>query len=343
MLASSSVANQLSESRSETPERLPSIPSAPVLAYVDASISSRKLIPHAMAVASALGAPLTLLHVLDLPGRSDGPTDPVEWSIRRKEAHGRIRRMAREGRSRTLKPDVKIAEGRPVDQICRFARELEAGIIVVGTKGDEDAADWELGEVARQLIDRSHGTLLLIPPSVDAVSDMRYGRILVPLDGSRTAESVLPLACRFARSAGAELLLAHIVPMPEMTEPGPLEAEDYELRHQVCERNERVARRYIGQIRSRHACSGVAVRSAVISNGDVRSALARLVADEAVDLLVMSAHGRSCRPDVAFGSVAGYMITHARTPLLLVKGSQVHQGNQLAGSQPGGLMRRPLQ
>src|SRR3546814_15560227 len=65
--------------------------------------------------------------------------------------------------------------------------------------------------------------------------DQSYQRILVPLDGSRWAESVLPLAARIARAANAEILLAHVVPAPEMIEARPLEMEDKELRQSLIE------------------------------------------------------------------------------------------------------------
>jgi nucleotide-binding universal stress UspA family protein len=40
-------------------------------------------------------------------------------------------------------------------------------------------------------------------------------RILVPLDGSITAESALPLIADLARGAGAEVRLLHVASMPE--------------------------------------------------------------------------------------------------------------------------------
>lgn len=331
MLASS-VSNHLHESTAEASERSSSCVSSPVLAYVDTASSTRKLIAHAMAIADTLNAPLTLLHVLDLPSQSRGPADPVEWSIRRQEAYGQVRRAAGKERPNMPKLDIRITDGRPIDWICRSARELKAGIIVVGTKADKNAADWELGETARKLVDRSGGALLLIPPSAEAVVEVRYGHVLVPLDGSRMAESVLPLAARISRAAGAELLLAHIIPTPELTETGPLEIDDHRLCQQVSERNERVARKYVEQIRSRLACSGLVVRSLVVRNGDVRGTLARLIEDEKIDLLVMSAHGRSSRPDVACGSVSSYMITHARTALLLVLGAHAHHADHAANN-----------
>lgn len=41
-----------------------------------------------------------------------------------------------------------------------------------------------------------------------------FQRILVPLDGSKRAESALPVAARIARSTGAKLLLLRVVPPP---------------------------------------------------------------------------------------------------------------------------------
>lgn len=295
--------------------------------------ATQKIVMHAVALAEALHAPLTLLHVLDLPARTAEPADPVEWSIRRREAHSRIRRMLGERPPNLPKLEVRIAEGGPVDQICRSVRELEATITVVGTRAEENAGEWELGETARKLIDRCRGTLLLVPPTIGKVSDVCYRRLLVPLDGSRMAERVLPLATRLAQAAGAELLLAHVIPAPELTETGPLEANDYELRQAVGERNERVAQKYVAQVCRHLECSGVAARNLVVRNGDVRSALARLIEEERVDLTVMSSHGRSNRSDVACGSVAGYMITHMRTPLLLVLGAHKQHGNRIVKNQ----------
>lgn len=313
-----------------------------LLVYLGAPESARKLIPYAKALADTLNSSLTLLHVLELPAHGEGPADPVGWGIRRQEVYGKVRQIAVETYPGDPGLDIRIAEGRAVDQICNCARELEAGITVVGMNADENATEWELDDTVRRLINRSCGALLLVPSAAAAVSQVRYKRILIPLDGSRTAESVLPLATRLAKAAGAELVIGHVIPAPELTETGPLEEDDHKLRRQVRERNERVARRYVDETCSRIAGSGVAVRGLVVSNGDVRSKLAALLGDEKIDLLVMSAHGHSGRHDVACGSVADYMITHARSPLLVVMGENAHAGSTARKSKRyGGRLRSP--
>jgi nucleotide-binding universal stress UspA family protein len=310
-----------------------------VLVYVEESSLARRLIPYAIATADALEAPLTLLHVLDVPASSAGPADPVEWNVRRQEVDSHVRRVASELGVAVERMDVRVLEGKPIDQIDRCVRELEAGVTVIGIESSQGAADWDLGETARKLVDRNCCSLLLVPPLAESAPKVRYRRVLVPLDGSSWAESVLPLAVRLAKKAGAELLLAHVIPDPELTETGPLEEEDHRLRRQMIQRNERVAKQYIDSICLRLERIGLVARGLIKRDGDVRGSLARLAVDEQADLTILSAHGRSGRPDVACGSVAAYMITHARAPLLLVMGAPA----QKAAERPNGRVpSRPL-
>jgi nucleotide-binding universal stress UspA family protein len=147
---------------------------------------------------------------------------------------------------------------------------------------------------------------------------VRYRRILVPLDGSSPAESVLPHAIRIAEAHRAELLLVHVASSPELTEIGPAEAEDLELCERLAGRNERVVRQYLDRLKARVARHGVDVRALVL-RGDVRGELVKLVTGDEVDLVVLSAQGRGNRSDVPYGSVTSYLMTRVATPILVVR------------------------
>ncbi|EHK52719.1 universal stress protein [Allomesorhizobium alhagi] len=311
-----------------------------VVACLDASAISHKVIPYAAAIARAFRASLTLLQVLEVASKTDAPPDPVEWDIRRREVHEHLKRLASERGDESFRIDTVVIEGRPAEQIWLWARNQGINLIAVGTHGDSGAADWALGDTARKLVEKMSGALLLVPSSVPDVPIVHYRRILVPLDGSCRAESVLPLATLLAKAGDAELLLAHVIPAPELTEVGPLEAEDLTLKEQVRSRNERVARQYLELIRVRIAQQGISV-NVTLRDGDVCGGLARIAIDEAVDLVVLSAHGRGAHADVSCGSVASYLLTHATTPLLIVLyRSQKQVRNQVAqddtkGRPPG--------
>lgn len=290
---------------------------ARVVACVDTSETTRKVLSHGLAVAKALDAPLMLLRVLEVGGpANNGPADPVERKIRRREAQGQIARLAQDCARDGSNVDVEVIDGGAAEQISLWTHEHRSDLAVLGTHGEGGATEWSLGSTIRRVMERGAGSVLLVPSS--ASSDITpYRRLLVPVDGSCRAESVLPLAVRIAKAHGAELVLAHIVPVPELTETGPLDKEDIDLQELLAARNERVARDYLDRLRMRLAVSGVPTR-AVLKRGDVRGNLSHLIANDA-DLVVLSAHGQAARADVPYGRVTAHLITHIAVPLLIVR------------------------
>lgn len=290
-----------------------------IAACLDGSEVGERIIPHALAVARALQAPLTLLRVLE--GRTTGgaPPDPLEWDIRRRESRDYLERLAERGAGEGS-VETEVIEGQAAEEICLWARHHEVSLTVLCSHGVSGETEWSLASTARKLVEGAPGSFLLVPAAAATKERVaRYRRLLVPVDGSPAAESVLPLARRLAEAHGAELVLAHVVPVPELTETGPLDADDLELQERLIRRNERVANEYLDRLRAKLADSEAPVRAIVLRGGDARRRLARLIAEEGVDLVVLSAHGRSARADVALGSVAAYLVAHAETPLLIVR------------------------
>ncbi len=103
-----------------------------------------------------------------------------------------------------------------------------------------------MGATVHKVLMQTPAPVLLVPVEAPLPA-APYRRVVVPLDGSRWAESVLPLAVRLAKASEAELLLVHVVPTPEMIEARPLEVEDKKLQQALIERNEQAARSYLAQ------------------------------------------------------------------------------------------------
>jgi nucleotide-binding universal stress UspA family protein len=243
----------------------------------------------------------------------DAPADPLEWDIRRREAREHVERVVRESGA-----DVPIAavvlEGHAADEIRLWAERHQVDLLVLYR------CDPAESPLAHHLLDQMPGSVLIVHGPVATPTLVgRYRRVLVPVDGSPRAESVLPLAARVAASAAAELLVAHVVPRPGLTEVGPPDAEDAELQERVTQRNVRVATAYLDRLRSRFAASGSPTRTIVVRDGDVRTRLERLVEDDAVDLVVLSSHGQSGRTGVPYGSVTADLVFQSPVPLLIVR------------------------
>ena len=295
-------------------------PDGNVAVYVDRSEYSRKVLPHARSIANALGLSATLLHVVETgPATGVGP-DPIEWDLLRREARKTLGRCAKTYGANGDHAEAEIVEGRPAEQICRWARDHVTDLIVLCTQGEGELTARGIGSIAREVVDQAGSSVLLVPASVELKAGaVRYRRILVPLDGSSPAESVIPLATRIAGAFGAELLLVHVVPVPELTESGPAEAEDLKLLDELVSRNEAAARAYLNRLKTRLAQKGVSVRVLVLQGGDARSLVPRVAVEQGVDLVVLSAHGRSNRSDTSCGSVTSHLITHLVTPVMIVR------------------------
>jgi nucleotide-binding universal stress UspA family protein len=170
------------------------------------------------------------------------------------------------------------------------------------------------------VIARTHCSLLLVPAHRDEgrrMGEIHLRRLLVPLDCSPRAECILPFATALARAHDAELILAHVVPEPELPRRLPPSAEDLAVASQLTERNRREGERYLGEVRDRLAGQQlrVAVRLIVSSR---RAHGIRAIADEAdVDLVAMSAHGRTGNARERYGSVAARLLEGNRRPILV--------------------------
>jgi nucleotide-binding universal stress UspA family protein len=308
---------------------------------LDGSTFGERLIPHATALARAMGGSLTLLQVLEAPP-CGSTADPVEWEMRRSEARRHLLRLAEERGKAGAFLGTEVVEGQPADQLCHWASHHDVDVAVLSTHGAGGQSAWMLASTARKLVEAMPCSFLLVPAALGHVPEVHYRRVLVPLDGSARAESVLPLAMRVAAAERAELLLVHVVPVPELTEVGPPTGEDEALRERLLERNERVAAAYLDRLRTRLTADDSTVRTLLLRNGDARTRLLGVMADEEVDLVVLSAHGRGGRLEAPCGSVAGYLVAHASRPLLIVREPAACRARQAAmhaaaptASQPG--------
>jgi nucleotide-binding universal stress UspA family protein len=292
-----------------------------ILACVDQSRCSRQVIPHGVALASALHAELVLLHVLETDGPTSAPLDPIEWDLWRREAHRQVAELARERSEDVERIEAEVVEGHAADQICQWAQDHQADLTVLCSHGSGDTGEWDLGSTARRVLDCAPGSVLVVPARTGTVPRVEYRRILLPLDGSSRAESGLPIAVQLAEAHSAELVIAHVVPEAELTEIGPLEPEAIELRRKILRRNERIGREYLERMRALVANRGLATRTLLLDGHDVRRCLCRAIAENQIDLVVLTMHGRGGHVDVTMGGVPAYLLTHAAAPLLIVRQS----------------------
>jgi nucleotide-binding universal stress UspA family protein len=138
---------------------------------------------------------------------------------------------------------------------------------------------------------------------------VRVTRILVPLDGSRLAEAVLPAAWSLATKLGARLLLLHVL---EREPPTAVHGEPH-----LANAEEAIAylEEHAKELRQRGIAVDVEVHERPV--GDVAAAIDRHAHELEADLIAMCAHGRTNLRTRLVGSIAERILRGGSIPILL--------------------------
>jgi nucleotide-binding universal stress UspA family protein len=143
-----------------------------------------------------------------------------------------------------------------------------------------------------------------------------YQTILVPLDGSKRAEAILPYVEELASSRKSKVILLQVIE-PSTTTISPYDMVPY-YDTELAERIVQEAKTYIAAQQGALQEKGIDVEALVAQGAVVRSILD--VADQKnVDLVAMASHGRSGVGRVFYGSVAAGVLHAADRPLLLIR------------------------
>jgi nucleotide-binding universal stress UspA family protein len=144
-----------------------------------------------------------------------------------------------------------------------------------------------------------------------------YSKILIPLDGSKTAENVLPFARCFARSLQIPVELLAVVDMAEMAR-NVSAAEGLFLDTLI----EDEARRYGNYLEGVAKNFPIGSVQYAVGKGKAADVIIESAAGEKETLIAMATHGRSGLGRFLLGSVAEKVLRGASNPLLLIRGAE---------------------
>ncbi len=139
-----------------------------------------------------------------------------------------------------------------------------------------------------------------------------FKRILVPLDGSPLAETVLPHAEALAQALDAEVILLRVTVNPaaeySFSDPG--------LASDLIQQIEQESKTYIKAMCARLEKNGVRA-TYLIRQGIVADTILQVSEAMQADLIAMSTHGRSGIPRWLLGSVADRVLRISPMPVML--------------------------
>ncbi|MBL7165804.1 MAG: universal stress protein [Dehalococcoidales bacterium] len=154
-----------------------------------------------------------------------------------------------------------------------------------------------------------------------------YQKVLVPLDGSKLAENVLPHVEMMVKAGAGEVILTTVterisaysynVQLTPLSETLPALEPVVKMPVSVG-KMQRQGERYLNRIAKGLTKKGIKVRTSVLL-GNPADEIQSLAEEEGVDLIIMSSHGRSGHSRWALGSISDKMLRSSQVPMLLVK------------------------
>ena len=146
-----------------------------------------------------------------------------------------------------------------------------------------------------------------------------YQKIMVPLDGSKLAECVLPHVEALARGCQVKnVIFVRVVEsfyVPSNLEKYTL--SDEELKR-INSETRTAAENYLNQLVSQTEYDGVNLQTEVII-GKVVESLDEYAKKNGVDLIIIATHGRSGITRWVWGSVADRVLRSACVPVLMIR------------------------
>lgn len=281
-----------------------------IIVPVDGSRLAEGAIPYALAIAERAGS--TVRFVLVHPGHYP-PLLIEPPKVYLKELTNRFRK--RLGRSLSS----IILNGAVAPSLVRHAREIKADLVVMTTHGHGGLRRAWLGSVTDQMIRSLEVPVLAVRAAEGAVlpESVSISEILVPLDGSPLAESVLEPTVELARSNNAKISLLQVVqPVFLAAEPGLPYPAGYDEQLTIVQRE--AAQDYLQDIVEQLRRDGVdATGIAVLGRGTADTIL-NLARPARVSLVALATHGRGGFRRLVLGSVADRLVRGSDVPILVI-------------------------
>jgi nucleotide-binding universal stress UspA family protein len=216
-----------------------------------------------------------------------------------------------------------IDKGRAAEAIIERAAADNGTLIAMATHGRSGINRWMLGSVAEKVLRATDNPLLLIRAAEQAKADeeARLSSVIVPLDGSELAESVLPAVVELAKKLGLEIVLFRAFNIPYGIYAG---ADGYYAINfdQLIAEMRSEAAGYLEKKSEELKNKGVEKVSFLTKEGLSADEIISFGRETPDNLIAMCTHGRSGVRRWVLGSVTETVVRHCGDPVLVIRAGQ---------------------
>jgi nucleotide-binding universal stress UspA family protein len=290
-----------------------------IMVPLDGSNAAEMVLPYAEEIAIKFNAAIALVSVAEpAPAESDHLYRAYLKTIQEKVRAELSDWGARPG----TRVDVEVLFGKPAEKILTYAANKNVSLVVMASRGRSGEGPWLLGNIASKVLRATTKPVLLIRKEAPVEGLQRKGllrRILVPLDGSRVAEQIVPQALGLARVTEGDVILFHVYEsLITMISGDALTPLSKEEAREANKHREEEAKGYLRTVSVPLREKGLMV-SEVVACGNPADAILDYAESNAVDLIAMSTHGLSGIKRWVFGSITDKVLHAGDMPVLVVR------------------------
>jgi len=293
-----------------------------LLIPLDGSKTAEKVLPFARILATTFKLPIELLEVVDIAAATAHIAADKARYLDRIIAEGE--NASREHLDEIaatlsgLHVTCKVERGRPADLIIERAEAERGTLIAMATHGRSGINRWMMGSVAEKVLRGTTVPLFLVRAGDEAVAGRTADikSIVVPLDGSALAESVLATVGEVAKMLNSEIVLCRAYELAATAYYG---SEDYLPKYDEMLRELKdEVEGYLKKKTEGLKADGLAKVSWVALEGSGAEAIVRYANARPDVLIAMCTHGRSGVSRWTLGSVTEKVVRHADEPVLVL-------------------------
>lgn len=144
-----------------------------------------------------------------------------------------------------------------------------------------------------------------------------FAHILLPSDGSLSAEPMIRKCVTFAREIGARITALYVVPEFHVLAYSPGIINETPERYQ--QDSEARARQILAQVELQAKEQGVPCDALFVYGDEPYDTIIQVAGDRGADLICMASHGRKGVKGVLLGSVTQKVLTHSQIPVLVFR------------------------
>ena len=291
-----------------------------MLIPLDGSQVAEQVLPYARCLAKALTIPVDLLEVVDIetlrlvanPERGRYLDTLLSEKMESSKSYLEAIGQSFQGTQVTC----IVEKGKAEDVVIERAATDKGTLIVMATHGRSGIQRWVLGSVADKVLHGSTNHLFLIRAQEQdkTVGEPLLKKVIVPLDGSPVAETVLPYVIDLAKKMKLEVVLVRAFALPAST------ADEYQTyTDELIGMIEAEARDYLAEKMKEMKGNGLENVSSVVNVGYGAEEIITLARKTPDNFIAMCTHGRSGVKRFVLGSVTDRVVRHSGDPVLIIR------------------------